>query len=158
MQQMVLALKTKDMDKFFNYLDLKEIFNNFLTASSRENEPPNDQQVDEWTKYSRQLGRNFAHLVLPKLFETFQTQIREVLQSYLLNLDNTRIMAIAAAVTVARIDIQGDEATVTLVDPKTQEPFRFQMRRQPDRRVWRIVSVNYDDLKKLCKREFRPRK
>jgi hypothetical protein len=156
LQQMVLALKTKDMDKFFNYLDLKQIFNNFIAASSRENEPPEDQQADEWTKYSRRLGRKFAHLFLPKLFETFQTQIREVIQSYLLNLDNTRILAIAAAVTVAQIDTKGDEATVTLTDPKTQEPFHFQMRRQPDHGVWRIVSVNYDDLKRFYKREFHP--
>jgi hypothetical protein len=156
LQQAVLALKAKDMDKFFNYLDLKEIFNNFIEASSQEKEPSEDQQGDDWTKYSRRMGRKFAHLFLPKLFETFESQIRGVLQNYLFNLDNSRILAIAAAVTIARIDTQGDEATVTLIDPKTKEPFHFQMRRQPDHGLWRIVSVNYDDLKKFYKREFQP--
>ena len=56
---------------------------------------------------------------------------------------------------MAQIDAQGDEALVTLTDPKTKEPLRFQMRRDPKRRLWQIVSVNYDDLKRFSKREFR---
>jgi hypothetical protein len=154
LQQAALALKTRDMNKFFNYLDLKEIFNNFVQASTQEQEPPEDQQADDWTKYSRRLGRKFAHLFLPKLFETFKTEIRGVLEKFLLNLDNSQLLAIAAAVTMAQIDTQGDEAGVTLTDPKTKETLHFQMRRQSDNGVWRIVAVNYDDLKRFYKREF----
>ncbi len=155
LQQAALALKTRNMDKFFNYVDLKEILGNYLTASAKDRAAPENPQADDWTRYSRRMGRKFAQLFLPKLFETFEPQIRGGLEHYLLNLDNTQILGIAAAVTVAHIDTQGDEALVTLTDPKTHENFRFQMRRQSDHRTWRIVSVNYDDLKKLYKREFR---
>jgi hypothetical protein len=154
LQQAALALQARDMDKFFNYLDLKEILNNFIEASSKDLDPPEDQQADEWTRFSRQMGRKFAHLFLPKLFQAFETQIRGALERYLLNLNNSQILAIAAAATVAQIDSRGDEARVTLIDPKTKDIFRFQMRRQPNHGTWQIVSVNYDDLKRFSKREF----
>jgi hypothetical protein len=154
LQQAALALQARDMNKFFNYVNLKEILNNMVEASSKDMETSNDQSSDEWTKFSRQLGRKFAHLFLPKLFETFEAQIRGVLERYLLNLDSSKIVIIAAAATVAQIDSQGDEALVTLTDPKTRDTFQFNMRRQPNQGTWQIVSVNYDDLKRFSKREF----
>jgi hypothetical protein len=157
LQQAALALQARDMPKFFNYLDLKEILNNFIAASSKDLDTPADQPADDWTRYSRQMGRKFAHLFLPKIFEAFETQIRGVIERYLLNLNNSQILAIAAAATVARIDTRDDEASVTLTDPKTKDIFRFQMRRQLNHGDWRIVSVNYDDLKRFTKREFHPK-
>jgi hypothetical protein len=154
LQQAALALQARDMNKFFIYVNLKEILNNFIEASSKDLESPEDQPGDEWTKFSKQLGRKFAHLFLPKLFEAFETQIRGVMERYLLHLNNSQIVGIAAAATVAQIDSQGDEAGVTLIDPKTKDPFRFHMRRQPNHGDWQIVSVNYDDLKRFSKREF----
>jgi hypothetical protein len=154
LQQAALALQARNMDNFFNYLNLKDIFNNFIEASSKDLEAPEDPKADEWTRYSRRMGRKFAHLFLPKLFQSFETQIRAAVEHYLLNLDNSQILGVAAAVTVAQIDTQGDEAQVTLTDPKTKETLHFQMRRQPNQGVWQIVSVNYEDLKRFCKREF----
>jgi hypothetical protein len=154
LQQAALALKTRNMDNFFNYLDLKELVNNFAEAASQDASKPEDQKADDWDRLTRQMGRKFAHLFLPKLLNSFEPQIRGVLEHYLLKLNNSQILGIAAAVTVAQIDPQGDEAQVTLTDPKTQERLRFQMRRQPDHGVWQIVSVNYDDLTKFYKREL----
>lgn len=155
LQQMALALKAKNMDNFFKYIELKAIFNNFLEASSKDLDAPEDPNADDWTRMSQRLGRKFARSLLPKLFDTFETQIRRVMEKYLLHLDNSQILGIAAAVTVAEIDTQGDEAQVTLTDPKTKKPFRFQMRRDRERGLWQIVSVNYQDLKGFCQREFR---
>jgi hypothetical protein len=154
LQQAALALQARDMDKFFNYVNLKEILNSFVEASSKDLETPDDPQADDFTKFSRQLGRKFTHLLLPKLFEAFQTQIRGVMERYLLHLDSSKIVVIAAAVTVAQIDRQGDEAEVTLIDPKTKDTFHFHMRRQPNHGAWQIVSVNYADLKRFSRREF----
>jgi hypothetical protein len=154
LQQAALALKTRNVDNFFNYLDLKEIINNFSEAAAQDASNPEDQKTDDWDKLTRQMGRKFARLFLPKLFDTFQPQIRKVLEHYLFNLNNTQILGIAAAATVAEIDTRGDEAQVTVTDPKTQEKLRFQMRRQPNHGVWQIVSVNYDDLKKFYKLEL----
>jgi hypothetical protein len=156
LQQAALALEARDMNKFYKYVNLKEIFNNIVEASSQEQEKSAKPPADEWTRYSRQLGRKFAHLFMPKLFDAFQTQIRDLVSHYLLKLDQSQILAIAAAVTVGQIDTKGDEAAVTLTNPKTKETLHFHMRRQPNKGVWQIVSVNYQDLKKYYKRELEP--
>ncbi len=154
LQQMALALKTRDMDTFFKYVDLKDIFDNFLADSSRAPETPANGKTDEWTQLTRSLGRQLSRVFLPKLFEAFESQIRGVAERYLLNLDNAQILGVVAAVTTAEIDQQGEQARVTLVDPKTHDPLRFQMRREPKQGLWRIVSVNYDDVRRLSQREF----
>ena len=154
LQQAALALQARDMNKFFNYVNFKEILNNMVEDSSKDLSAQEDQSSDEWTRFSRQLGRKFANLFLPKLFDAFEVQIRTVVERYLLNLDYSKIVIIAAAATVAQIDRKGDEALVTLTDPKTRDTFQFTMRRQPNGGTWQIVSVNYDDLKRFSKREF----
>lgn len=154
LQQMALALETRDMDKFFKYMELKAIFNNFLEAASADLDDSQDQEGDEWSRFTQRMGKRMARFFFPKLFETFEKQIRGLLEKYLTNLNNTQIMAFAAAVTVAKIERQGDEAQVTIVDPKTKDPLRFQMRRHPKSGTWQIVSVNYQDIKKFYKREF----
>jgi hypothetical protein len=155
LQQMTLALETRNMDKFFKYVDLKAIFNKFLEDSGQDLNAPDDPHADDWTRMSRGLARKYARTLLPALFNTFEKQIRGLMQKYLLNLDRTKVLAIAAAVTVAHIETQGDEAQVTLKDPKTKKPFRFQMHRDSERRIWQIVSVNYQDFKAFCEKEFR---
>lgn len=154
LQQMALALETRDMPKFFNYLDLKAILNNFLDSADQDLEKPPGKNEDELTRKSREMGRKFARMFLPKLFDSFAKGIRGVMEKQLLALDQTKILAIAAAATTARIEVQGEEAQVTLVDPKSKEPLRFQMLRQPQTGIWQIVSVNYQDLRKFAKREF----
>jgi hypothetical protein len=155
LQQMALSLKTRDMNKFFSYVDLKAVVNSLIESTDQDLAKPEGKNDDEWTRLSRQMGRKFARLLLPKLFESFAKDIRAALEKQLLSLDNTKILAIAAAATTAQIETQGEEARVTLVDPKTKEPLRFQMQRQPQTGVWQIVSVNYQDLKKFSKREFK---
>jgi hypothetical protein len=153
LQQMVLSLKGRDLETFFKHMDLKEIFNNFLEDSTRET-PKNDQGGDEWTRFSRQLGRKFARHIFPKLYENFEKQIRGLIKSYLQDLSNTQILALTAAVTTAKIEVQGDEAQVTVHDPKTKAPLRFRMRRPPGGGDWRIVSLTYEDFKPFLKKEI----
>jgi len=154
LQQAALALQARDMDKFFTYINLKEISASLAQECGKDLDTPTEPETDDWNKLCRQLGRKFAHILLPKLFEAFEVQIRGVVERYLLHLETSRIVVIAAAATVAQIDSQGDEAAVTLTDPKSKDTFRFQMRRQPNHGVWQIVSVNYADLKRFSKREF----
>jgi hypothetical protein len=136
-------------------LDLKAIFNRFLEDSNQDLGDPEDPKADEWTRMTRGMGRKFARFLLPQLFNSFAGEIRGVMEKYLLNLDRTQILGIAAAVTVAKIDTQGDEARVTLTDPKSKQSLRFQMGRARETGDWRIISVNYKDLKGFCQREFR---
>jgi hypothetical protein len=154
LQQMALALEARDMKKLYNYVDLKDIFNNFLEASSADLDQSEAQGGDEWSRFTKRMGQKMARLFFPKLFDTFESQIRGLLEKYLSSLSNKQVLAFAAAVTVAQINQQGDEAQVTLVDPKTKDRLRFQMRRNPRSGIWQIVSVNYDDIKRFYKREF----
>ncbi|MBM4275052.1 MAG: hypothetical protein FJ134_11415 [Deltaproteobacteria bacterium] len=153
LHQMVLALKSKNMGNIFKYLDSKEIFNNFLEASSRDLPSSNDKERDELTRLGRSLGRKFARLMLPQLFKTYEKEIQATMEKYMATLDNKQLLGLIAAITVAQIKVEGDEAQVSIRDPKTKDDFRFHMRRQEDG-VWRIVEVNYQDLKKFLKREF----
>jgi hypothetical protein len=155
LQQMSLALETGNMDKFFKYVDLKAIFNKFMEDANQDLNAPEDPHADDWSRMSRGLARKFARTLLPSLFNTFEKQIRGLIEKYLLHLERSKVLAIAAAVTVAKIKAEGDEAQVTLKDPKTKKPFRFQMHRDAERRLWQIVSVNYLDLKAFCEKEFR---
>ena len=153
LQQMVLALKTKDMDNLFKHLDLKEIFQNALDASTAQTLETPDKPEDEWTKFSRQLGRRFARHIFPKIYNNFQKQIHQGIESYLKDLTTTQLLALSAAVTTAKIEEQGEEAQVTFYDPKTKRPLRFTMRRSPENGVWKVVSLNYNDFKYLLKKE-----
>jgi hypothetical protein len=155
LQKMALALKTRDMPQFFNYLDIKAIFNDFVESAGRDLDEPKGGKEDEWNRMSRKMGGKFARMFLPKLFESFEKEIKVMMENYLRNLDNRQILAIAAAATTAKIEAQGEEAAqVTLVNPKNQEALHFQMQRHPETKTWRIVSVDYRDLKKFSKRGF----
>ncbi|MFZ5453389.1 MAG: hypothetical protein ACOZF2_16140 [Thermodesulfobacteriota bacterium] len=154
LQQMVLALKAKDMDKLFNYLDIKEIFQNLVDSSTKASNNPQDQPADDWTRFSRQLGRKFARQIFPKLYDNFETQIKQAIAAYLQDLNHTQVLALTAAVATAKIEVQGEEARVTIYDPKNHRPMRFRLRRSPESGAWRVVSLNYNDFKHLLKREL----
>ena len=154
LQRMALALKTKNMPEVYKYVDLKAILNNLIEASCQERQKPKGDKEDDWDRMSRQMGGKFARMFFPQLFDSFEKEIKGVIGKYLQNLDNTQILGIAAAATTAQIEVQGEEARVTLIDPKSKKPFRFQMQRQPQTGTWQVVSINYPDLKYFTKREF----
>jgi hypothetical protein len=154
LQQMVLALQTKNLDKFFNYLDLQEIMANLVDAGGDELAASEKPDMDDLERLGRRLGQKAAKFMLPKLLEKFEKQIREAVKHYLVNLSSTQVLALAAAATTAEISTQGEAAEVKLLDPKTGQPFRFRMQRDPATREWRIAAIRYEDLKKLLKREL----
>jgi hypothetical protein len=154
LQRMALSLKTRNMPELYKYVDLKAILNNLIEASCQEPEEPKGGKEDEWSRMSRKMGSKFARMFLPKLFDSFEKEIKGALEKHLQNLDNSQILGIAAAATTAQIEVQGEEAKVTLVDPKSKKPFRFQMQRQPQTGTWQIVSINYQDLKNFTKGKF----
>jgi len=157
LQRLALGLQSKNMAEVFKYLDIKSILNNFLEESSRELAEPKGGKDDELNRLGRRMGSKVARMFLPALFNNFEKEIKAALEKYLVNLDNTQILAIVAAATTAQIEVKEEQARVTLMDPKSKIPFRLQMQRQPESRTWQIVSINYQDLNELTKREFRGR-
>ncbi len=154
LHQMVLALKDKNYDKFFNYLDIQEILKNLGVSVTKELAPPEEPEEDDWTRLGRRLGKRFANQVLPRLLENFEGQIKKGVQHFLATLDNAKILAIGAAVSMADIQVRGEEALVTIKGPTKGETFRLTMRRPPGEKTWKVVDVNYDDLKRIIKYEL----
>jgi hypothetical protein len=154
LQQMVLAIQTQNMDKFFKYVDLQEIAANLVEASSDDLRPPSKPDMDYWERLSRGFGKKVARAVVPRLMERYEQQVKNAIQSYLMDLTNTQVVALAAAATTAQIQTRGEAADVTLRDPKTGEPLRFMMVRDPATQEWRISAISYEDLKRLLKREL----
>ena len=130
------------------------MLNNLADSAIPNSEDAKEGTEDSWNRKGKEMARQLARMVLSNLSDGLEKQCRQVMEKYLLNLDNTRILAIAAAATTAQIEVQGGDARVTLVDPKSQEPFHFRMQRQPESGTWQIVAVDYQDLKKFAKREF----
>jgi hypothetical protein len=110
--------------------------------------------MDDLERLGRRLGQKVAKFMVPKLLEKFEKQIKEAVKEYLLNLSTSQVLALAAAATAADITPKGEAAEVKLLDPKTGQPFRFRMHRDPATKEWRIVAIRYEDLKKLLKREL----
>ena len=135
-------------------MDLQEIANNIVDASSEDLAPPERPDQDEWDRLSRRLGKKVAKYVLPKLLEKYDKQVKAAIEQYLRNLSRTEILALAAGATTADIETRGSVAEVKFVDPKTGEPFRFKMARDPVTKDWRIIAIRYEDLKRLLKREI----
>ena len=87
LHQMVLALQTQNPEKFFKYLDIKAILENLIEASS-EDLAAQQAPKDDWDRFGRKLGQKMAKLVLPKLVESFEGQIKAGLEQYLKNLSD----------------------------------------------------------------------
>ncbi|MBW1917922.1 MAG: DUF2939 domain-containing protein [Deltaproteobacteria bacterium] len=158
--QMVRAIQNRDINNFYKFVDLQAIFNNFINDASQdlgflnENNQKEEPPPDEFARWSRKLGKKFARYLLPKLFGTFEAQIKGQIERYLLSLSTSETLSLTALVTQAQIQQQGHQAEVTLIDPETKKPLRFRMQQNPDTREWRVVEVNYQDLKEFLKKEF----
>lgn len=151
LQQMVLAIQTRNMDKFFKYVDLQEIATNLVVVSSEDVKLPDRPDLDYWDRLSRNVSKKVAQALVPRLMERYEAQVKDAIQGYLMDLTNSQVVGLAAAATTANIQTLGEVANVTLRDPKTAGTLRFTMRRDVASREWRIVSINYEDLKRLLK-------
>ncbi len=156
LQQMVLALKNRDVEQLFTYIDFPSVIGNFGQEASEDlgGLLPEKPQADELERFGRRLLEKFMRTVSPKLVEALMPQIKAGAQTFLENLTTTQVMALGAAVTMAEIETRGETAIVTLRDPKTKEPFRFSMHKDPKEGKWQISGVRYQDFKKFLRQEF----
>jgi hypothetical protein len=76
------------------------------------------------------------------------------MNQYFDTLTTQEFVALNAAVALAEINQQGEQAQVTLKFPKKDGRLRLTMAWNPQLRRWRVVSVNYEDLKHLVKKEL----
>ncbi len=154
LQQLVVSLTNRNYDRFYDSVDLPGIMGHLMAETGRDLVPPELPQGDLLSQFGWKMGGKVARHLIPRLFETFDKELRKLLNQYFDTLSTQEFVALNAAVALADIDQQGEEARVTLRFPKKDGRLRLNMAWNPQLRRWRVVAVNYEDLKHLVKKEL----
>lgn len=120
LQQMVVALKTRDLDKLLYYIDLASIMAHLSREAAEDLAQvlPGSPEPDAVERFGRRVLEKLARAIPPKAVEALTPVIKSGVEKYLQNLSTTQILGLAAAVSTARIEQQGERATVVFSDPK----------------------------------------
>ena len=154
LHQMVNALMYRNYKEFYTYLDLNNILSHLMQETGKDLIPSEIPEGDYLTQFGWKMGRKFAQNLLPRILQTVEKNLHSLINKYLDTLTTEDFLALEAAVALADISQTGDEAQVTLKFPKGDAQLRLTMSRSLSKRSWRVVSVNYKDLKNLLKKEI----
>jgi hypothetical protein len=154
LHQMVNALMYRNYKEFYTYLDLNNILSHLMQETGKDLIPSEIPEGDYLTQFGWKMGRKFAQNLLPRILQTVEKNLHSIINKYLDTLTTEDFLALEAAVALADISQTGDEAQVTLKFPKGDAQLRLTMFRSLPKRGWRVVSVNYKDLKNLLKKEL----
>ena len=106
-------------------------------------------------QFGLKMGSKFAQQLVPQLFGTFEKEAQKVINQYLDTLTTQDLLALEGAVAMAEIQQTDEAAQVTLRFPKKDDgSLHLTMSRNPQDRTWRVVSVSYEDLKELIKKNL----
>jgi hypothetical protein len=156
LHQMVSALIQKNYQKFYSYLDLKSILGSLTEETGKDLIPqdifPKGNFIGD---LGLKMGGKFMSQIVPHIFEAFEKEVRAVMTKYLETLTTQELLALEGAVALADIKQQGNEAQVTLRFPQEDGSLRLTMGRDPEKRIWKVVSVTYEDLKELLRKKFK---
>lgn len=157
--QMVQAIQQQDPERLFRFLDLPEIVTRLAEESAADLEAwlggsAGGKPEDDVDRLARSLARKFARFAAPKLAMALEPQLKEQLRKYLAGLSATERAALTALVATAEIRRQGDQAQVTLRDAKSGQQLRLELARTSQRDNWRVVAVNYADLKTFLQQRY----
>jgi|UniRef100_A0A7C5AK62 hypothetical protein len=152
--QILEAIRERNYDKIYYHIDLKNIIDQLIQDTGQDLLSRNGGEQDELTRLGQNLARKFARHLLPRLFANFEKDLRQAINGYLSTLTSQEILALEAAVALAEVSQTGGEAQVTLKFPKEELRLRLTMSRDFPDRSWRVVGVNFQDLKKIIKKEL----
>lgn len=152
LHQMANALTQRNYKKFYTYLDMSSILGHLMQETGKDLIPKELPEGDYLGQLGWKMGRKFAQNLLPRILETFENNLKSLINKYLDTLTTEDLLALEAVVALAEINQQGDEARVTLKFPQDGQ-LRLTMSRMPNQ-SWRVVSVNYEDLKNVLKKEL----
>lgn len=154
LHQMVNSLIHRNYEQFYTYLDLKSILGNLMQETGKDLISPVIPDGNYLGQLGWKMGQKFAQQLLPRLFETFEPELHKLINQYLDTLTTKELLALEAAVTLAEIRQQGDEAKVTMRFAKEGCRLRLTMSKSSKDRSWRVTSVSYEDLKQLISKEL----
>jgi hypothetical protein len=154
LQQLVVSLTNRNYDQFYDSVDLPGVMSHLMAETGRDLVPPELPTGDFLSQFGWKMGGKVARQLIPRLFETFDKELRKLLNQYFETLGPQEFVALNAAVALADINQQGEQAQVTLKFPKKDGRLRLTMSWNPQLGRWRVVAVNYEDLKHLVKKEL----
>lgn len=154
LHQMVNALMHRNYKEFYAYLDLNSILSHLMQETGKDLIPPEIPKGDYLSQFGWKMGQKFAKNLLPRILQTVENNLHSLVNKYLDTLTTQDLLALEAAVAVAEITPKGDEAQVTLKFPKKNGQLRLTMSRNNPKGSWQVVSVSYEDLKDLLKKEI----
>lgn len=156
LHQMVTALMQKNYQKFYSFLDLKSILGSLTEETGKDLIPPDIFPKGNFIgDLGVKMGGKFMSQIVPHIFEAFEKEVRGVMNKYLETLTTQELLALEGAIALADIKQQDNEAQVTLRFPKEDGSLGLTMGRDPEKRIWKVVSVSYEDLKQLLRKKFR---
>lgn len=154
LQQMMNSLMQRNYKEFYTYLELKSILNHLMQETGKDLVSPLLPPGDYLSQLGLRMGSKLTQNLLPRVIETFEKDLHSLTNKYLDTLTTENLQALEAAVNTAGIKWQGEEALVTLKFPKRNGQLLLTMSRNFPNRSWRVVSVNYEDLKQALKKEL----
>ncbi|MGQ9689615.1 MAG: DUF2939 domain-containing protein [Desulfobaccales bacterium] len=154
LHQMVTAITNRNYNIFHEHVDLPAILGHLTEETGKELLAPEAPEGNLWSQLVPKLGGKVARQLAPRLFETFDKELRKLINQYLDTLTSQDFLALQSAVALAEIYQQGEKAQVTLRFPKGDGSLALTMAWNSSLRRWRVVAVNYQDLKQLLKKEL----
>jgi hypothetical protein len=158
---MVRAIQANDTKTFFQYIDLQAIADNLVEKSSGDLESMLQKkglgaapQEDDVSRLVRSLTKKFARFMAPKMVAALEPQIKAGVEKYLAELNTMEKAALSALPAHAKIQQQNDIAAVTLTDPNSGQEYHFRMARTAEGERWRVVEINYQDIRGLLEKKF----
>ena len=155
LHQMATALMRRNYDKFYSHLDMKSILSSLMQDTGTDLIPPDVVPKGNFlAQFGVKMGSKVVQQLVPQLYGAFEKETRKVINQYLDTLTTRDLVALEGAVTLAEIQQNGDAAQVTLRFPKDEGSLHLTMSRSPQDNIWRVVSVSYEDLKELLKKNL----
>jgi len=152
---MVTALMQRNYDNFYSHLDMKSILGSLMQDTGNDLIPQDVIPKGNFLgQFGLKMGSKFAQQLVPQLFGTFEKEARKVINQYLDTLTTKDLLALEGAVAMAEVRKTDDVAQVTLSFPKDEGSLHLTMSRSPQDGVWQVVSVSYEDLKELVKKNL----
>ncbi len=159
---MVRAIQANDTQTLFQYIDIQSIADHLVDKSAGD--------VDSWllnkgfgatpeeddvSRLARSLTKKFARFITPKVIAALEPQIKAGVEKYLAELNTMEKAGLSAIPAKAEIQQEDGVAAVTLTDPNSGKTFHFRMARPLRCDKWRIVEINYQDVRSIIERKFR---
>ena len=159
---MVRAIQANDTQTLFQFIDLQAVAENLVDKSAGDLDFWRQQkglgatpEEDDVSRLARSLTKKFARFLTPKVISVLEPQIKLGVEKYLAELNTMEKAALATLPAKAEIVQENGMAQVSLTDPQSGQTFNFRMARPPDGGKWRVVEIEYKDLKTILERKFK---